>query len=464
MDDVLVLWDIDGTLLNAGGVGRDLYSTVFVQLFGRSLSAYAPMAGRTDRAIILETLTLAGVDEPRRYVDPFIAGLSSQAMAMRAAVATQGQPLPGAAEALAALASAWSLDPVGFLDPARAAADGGHSGPGDAGVPAIPGGSGPGGSGSGGPGSGGPGSASVALAERLTPDMAMATTATMIAKEMPDGVAMPSELPDALPPGGLPPDGLPPDGLPPDGLPRRVHQSVLTGNVRQLAEVKLDALGLRNGLDLCIGAYGEDHEDRAQLVHVARRRAAGVHGRSADAFDGTATVVIGDTPLDILAALDAGARAVGVATGSFAAADLMAAGAHAVLPDLTDTRLVLQTLLALYTGTSPDRAGRRGGLVVRSFRVARLGRCRRRSRASVFPGSRVRAAHRRAVPPSRTGCGRRRPSRSGACPRWSRWLHCRGACRGRGRCRPHGTACRQAPPPGRTGRSSGRGSPSSRPL
>jgi phosphoglycolate phosphatase-like HAD superfamily hydrolase len=362
MDDVLVLWDIDGTLLNAGGVGRDLYSTVFVQLFGRSLSAYAPMAGRTDRAIILETLTLAGVDEPRRYVDPFIAGLSSQAMAMRAAVATQGQPLPGAAEALAALASAWSLDPVGFLDPARAAADGGHSGPGDAGVPAIPGGSGPGGSGSGGPGSGGPGSASVALAERLTPDMAMATTATMIAKEMPDGVAMPSELPDALPPGGLPPTGLPPTGLPPDGLPRRVHQSVLTGNVRQLAEVKLDALGLRNGLDLCIGAYGEDHEDRAQLVHVARRRAAGVHGRSADAFDGTATVVIGDTPLDILAALDAGARAVGVATGSFAAADLMAAGAHAVLPDLTDTRLVLQTLLALYTGTSPDRAGRRDAL------------------------------------------------------------------------------------------------------
>lgn len=342
MNDVLVLWDIDGTLLNAGGVGRDLYGTVFVQLFGRSLSGYAPMAGRTDRAIILETLTLAGVDEPRRYVDPFIAGLSSQAMAMRAAVAAQGQALPGAAEALAALASAWSLDPVGFLDPARAAADGGHSGPGDAGVPAVPGGSGSGGS-----GSGGPGSASVALAERLTPDMAMATTATMIAKEMPSG------LPDGLSPADLAPADLPPGGLPPAGPSRRVHQSVLTGNVRQLAEVKLDALGLRNGLDLCIGAYGEDHEDRTQLVHVARRRAAGVHGRSADAFDGTATVVIGDTPLDISAALDAGARAVGVATGSFAAADLMAAGAHAVLPDLTDTRLVLQALLGLLPGAQP---------------------------------------------------------------------------------------------------------------
>jgi phosphoglycolate phosphatase-like HAD superfamily hydrolase len=41
------------------------------------------------------------------------------------------------------------------------------------------------------------------------------------------------------------------------------------------------------------------------------------------------------------AALVTGARAVGVATGSFAAAELVAAGAHAVLPDLTDASLVL---------------------------------------------------------------------------------------------------------------------------
>jgi len=230
MDDVLVLWDIDGTLLNAGGVGRDLYDVVFVQLFGRSLSAYAPMAGRTDRAIILETLTLAGVDEPRRYVDPFIAGLGAHAPLMRSALASRGQVLPGAADALALI--------------------GGHA-----------------------------------------------------------------------------------------------HQSVLTGNIRPLAEAKLVALGLRDGLDMCIGAYGDDHEDRAQLVEVARRRAAAVHGRSASAaFAGTSTVVIGDTPLDVTAALASGARAVGVATGSYPAADLAAAGAHAVLPALTDTSLVLEAL------------------------------------------------------------------------------------------------------------------------
>jgi phosphoglycolate phosphatase len=48
----------------------------------------------------------------------------------------------------------------------------------------------------------------------------------------------------------------------------------------------------------------------------------------------------------VAAALATGARAVGVATGSFSAADLAAAGAHIVLPDLTDTSLVLAAVTA----------------------------------------------------------------------------------------------------------------------
>jgi phosphoglycolate phosphatase len=276
MDDVLVLWDIDGTLLNADGVGRDLYGAVFLQLFGRSLSAYAPMAGRTDRAIILETLGLAGVDEPRRYVDPFIAGLGEHAPSVRSAVADRGHALPGAAAVLATLAAARTL---GSLTAAPVAAS--------------------------------------------------AATASPLAAQPAAVPAMAADSADGA--GGR--------------QAGHIHQSVLTGNIRSVAEVKLAALGLREWLDLCIGAYGDDHEDRTELVEVARRRAAAVHGRSATAFCGAATVVIGDTPLDISAALGAGARAVGVATGSYSADDLAMAGADAVLPDLADTAAVLRALL-----------------------------------------------------------------------------------------------------------------------
>jgi phosphoglycolate phosphatase-like HAD superfamily hydrolase len=118
---------------------------------------------------------------------------------------------------------------------------------------------------------------------------------------------------------------------------------LLTGNIRALAEVKLGPLGLLNHLDLDAGAYGDVHEVRAELVHVARRNAGRAYGRD---FAGEATILVGDTPRDIEAALATGARAVGVATGSFTVAQLAAAGAHAVLPDLTDTSEVLAAILA----------------------------------------------------------------------------------------------------------------------
>ena len=52
-------------------------------------------------------------------------------------------------------------------------------------------------------------------------------------------------------------------------------------------------------------------------------------------------MLVGDTPLDVEAALAAEARVVAVATGSYSAAELAAAGADVVLPDLTDTARVL---------------------------------------------------------------------------------------------------------------------------
>jgi phosphoglycolate phosphatase-like HAD superfamily hydrolase len=390
MDDVLVLWDIDGTLLNADGVGRDLYDAVFLQLFGRSLSAYAPMAGRTDRAIILETLSLAGVDEPRRYVDPFIAGLCEHASSVRSAVADRGHALPGAAAVLATLAAARNLGTLAAAAEAGAidfGLGGGSPGEGrpaglfsgtDAPFLAAPPMTAPAVSAV----SAQPGTApsmaapSMAATPMVAPSMAatpmvapsMAAPATTMAPVTPSPLAAPplTAPPLTAPPltaqampgqiGSGPAPVLTPQlmtepslAVPPVSADvtggGRIHQSVLTGNIRSVAEVKLAALGLREWLDLCIGAYGDDHEDRTELVHVARRRAAAVHGRSAAEFDGAATVVIGDTPLDIAAALGAGARAVGVATGSYSADDLAMAGADAVLPDLTDTAAVLRALL-----------------------------------------------------------------------------------------------------------------------
>jgi len=118
-------------------------------------------------------------------------------------------------------------------------------------------------------------------------------------------------------------------------------QSVLTGNMEVTAAAKLAALDLDPYLDLRVGAYGDEHEIRADLVPLARARAAAAYGGD---FAGRATVLIGDTPLDIEAAQLSGARSVGVATGGFSAAELAGAGADAVLPDLADTARVLAAI------------------------------------------------------------------------------------------------------------------------
>jgi len=72
-----VLWDLDYTLVNARGLGSRLYEVVFREMFGRELPAVAPKAGRTDRAIIADTLALAGIPADREQVDRFIAALGA---------------------------------------------------------------------------------------------------------------------------------------------------------------------------------------------------------------------------------------------------------------------------------------------------------------------------------------------------------------------------------------------------
>ena len=100
------MWDVDYTLLSAGGLGNTLYEAVFKDLFGRDLTAIAPKAGRTDRAILLDTLALAGVDSPAAYVDDFMVLLGRRASAMDGSARAYVRALPGASAAILALAAA----------------------------------------------------------------------------------------------------------------------------------------------------------------------------------------------------------------------------------------------------------------------------------------------------------------------------------------------------------------------
>lgn len=219
MTPALVLWDIDGTLVSTGGMSREVYAQAFEAVVGRPLRALADMAGRTERAIIAETLALNDVPDADGLFTSFYAALAAATEQLRDRFATVNRALPGSAGAVAALAGAG------------------------------------------------------------------------------------------------------------------VVQSVVTGNIRSIATVKLDVFGLSAGLDLVVGGYGDDGADRAVLVGLARQRAAARYGRE---FPADSVVVIGDTPHDVRGALDVGARAVAVATGSSGPAELLAAGAHAVLPDLAD--------------------------------------------------------------------------------------------------------------------------------
>ena len=224
-----MLWDIDGTLVDSAGLGRDAFLEAFEKVTGTQPARLVPFAGRTDPEIALDLLATAGFEDGEHLLADFERELAA-AMAGRAhLVRTEGRPLPGVRDAL----------------------------------------------------------------ERLRDE-----------------------------PG--------------------VTQSLLTGNIEPNAEVKLAAFGLHTLLDMEIGAYGSDHRRRGELVTVARRKAL---ERRGVAFEAEEIVLVGDTPLDVAAAIEGGARAVGVATGPYSEDDLLHAGADAVLRDLVDLDSVLGAVL-----------------------------------------------------------------------------------------------------------------------
>ncbi|MFJ1707172.1 HAD family hydrolase [Kitasatospora sp. NPDC088346] len=117
--------------------------------------------------------------------------------------------------------------------------------------------------------------------------------------------------------------------------------TVVTGNLRQSAAIKLGAFGLERYVDLGVGGFASDHSHRPALVGIAQRRAADRYGI---AFDRANTVIIGDSLEDVRTGAEGGAKVVAVASGTTSAEQLAAAGADRVLGDLRDLAGLLEAV------------------------------------------------------------------------------------------------------------------------
>jgi phosphoglycolate phosphatase len=217
---VLLLWDVDQTLIEGDGVVQENYASAFAILTGRAPQVQPQTDGRTDLGIMASLLAANGAEPSDYSLDRQWDALVTATSQNRATLAQRGHALPGAAACLA-----------------RVSAEAG------------------------------------------------------------------------------------------------ARQSVLTGNIRPNAMLKLHAFGLDGWLDWAIGGFGWDSLVRARLVSAAQERAADRYGFSA-ARD--VTVLVGDTIRDVQAGTDGGARVIAVATGIYSRQDLAAAGADAVLDGLAD--------------------------------------------------------------------------------------------------------------------------------
>jgi phosphoglycolate phosphatase-like HAD superfamily hydrolase len=225
----LILWDIDGTLVDSARLGLDAFLEAFEKVVGRPPADIVPFAGRTDLEIAHDMLDISGVEDGEELLDHFEEELVAAMAARVDQLGERGRALPGTHAAL----------------------------------------------------------------ERFQSE-----------------------------PG--------------------VIQSLLTGNVERNAMLKLKPFGLARFVEFGCGAYGSDHRVRGELVAIARARTEQAHGGPIARGD---VILVGDTPLDVAAAREGGARAVGVATGPYDESQLRDSGADAVLPDLSDTERVVEAVL-----------------------------------------------------------------------------------------------------------------------
>jgi phosphoglycolate phosphatase-like HAD superfamily hydrolase len=124
----------------------------------------------------------------------------------------------------------------------------------------------------------------------------------------------------------------------------RYQSALVTGNIESMAYLKMQLVGLDKFFTLP-GAFGDESHNRRDLPARAAER---IRKHLQLDLAPEQFIVIGDTPNDIDCARHFGARAVAVGTGrSYSREEMLACKPDALLPDLSDTDLVLKTLAEL---------------------------------------------------------------------------------------------------------------------
>lgn len=116
-------------------------------------------------------------------------------------------------------------------------------------------------------------------------------------------------------------------------------QSVLTGNTPERARLKVTTAHLADHIDFDSGFYGDVHSTRMELVAAAAEQLS--------LQKGLQPVIVGDTPLDILAAHASGFPVIATTTGIFDATALQEHRPDAVVFDFSDARAFAETISAI---------------------------------------------------------------------------------------------------------------------
>jgi len=135
---------------------------------------------------------------------------------------------------------------------------------------------------------------------------------------------------------------------------------LVTGNMEPIGLGKMEALDLAGyfnkpsffggfGSDHCSGNFEESWKDRAEFVRIAAQKAEKLLNNNSSGSSSSSSIKrrvhVGDAPMDVQAAVAAGAKALGLTTGIYTKDELLEVAPESVVLDgLEDIDRVLEEL------------------------------------------------------------------------------------------------------------------------